>query len=90
MTPLVIDLYCGLGGWAEGFLAEGYRVIGFDIEAHDYGTGGYPGQLILQDVTTLHGSQFKDAAVIVVSPAVPSLQLSSYAVEESQSPATAR
>lgn len=27
-----IDLYCGLGGWAEGFLAEGYRVIGFDIE----------------------------------------------------------
>ena len=23
--PLAIDLYCGLGGWAEGFLAEGYR-----------------------------------------------------------------
>ena len=22
--PLVIDLFCGLGGWAEGFLAEGY------------------------------------------------------------------
>lgn len=21
--PLVIDLYCGLGGWPEGFLAEG-------------------------------------------------------------------
>lgn len=31
--PLCIDLYCGLGGWADGFLAEGYRVIGFDIEA---------------------------------------------------------
>ena len=30
------------GGSAEGFLAEGYRVIGFDIERHDYGTGGYP------------------------------------------------
>lgn len=30
--PLAIDLYCGLGGWAEGFLAEGYDVIGFDIE----------------------------------------------------------
>lgn len=68
MQPLAIDLYCGLGGWAEGFLAEGYRVIGFDIEAHDYGTGGYPGELVLQDVTTLHGSQFKDAAVIVASP----------------------
>ena len=66
--PLAIDLYCGLGGWAEGFLAEGYAVIGFDIEKHDYGTGSYPGQLVLQDVTTLHGSQFKDADVIVASP----------------------
>lgn len=65
---LCIDLFCGLGGWAEGFLAEGYRVIGFDIEAHDYGTGGYPGELILRDVRSLHGSQFKDATIIVASP----------------------
>ena len=68
MKPLAIDLYCGLGGWAEGFLAEGYRIIGYDIERHDYGTGGYPGELVIQDVTTLHGSQFKDATVIVASP----------------------
>lgn len=68
MQPLAIDLYCGLGGWTEGLLAEGYRVVGFDIERHDYGTGGYPGQLVLQDVLTLHGKQFKDAAVIVASP----------------------
>jgi C-5 cytosine-specific DNA methylase len=67
-NPLAIDLYCGLGGWAEGLLAEGYTVIGFDIERHDYGTGGYPGHLVIQDVTTLHGSQFKDATVIVASP----------------------
>lgn len=66
--PLCIDLFCGLGGWAEGFLAEGYDVVGFDIERHDYGTGGYPGQLVLQDVLTLHGSQFRNAAVIVASP----------------------
>lgn len=66
--PLAIDLYCGLGGWAEGLLAEGWRVFGFDIEQHDYGTGGYPGQLVLQDVTTLHGSQFKNASLIVASP----------------------
>jgi hypothetical protein len=63
-----LDLFCGLGGWAEGFLAEGYDVVGFDIERHDYGTGGYPGQLVLQDALTLHGSQFKDATVIVASP----------------------
>ena len=66
--PLAIDLFCGLGGWTEGLLAEGYYVVGFDIERHDYGTGGYPAQLVLQDVLTLHGRQFKDAALIVASP----------------------
>jgi C-5 cytosine-specific DNA methylase len=65
---LCIDLYCGLGGWAEGFLSEGWDVVGFDIERHDYGTGGYPGKLVLQDVTTLRGSQFRNADVIVASP----------------------
>jgi hypothetical protein len=55
--PLVFDLYCGLGGWAEGFLSEGYRVIGFDIQAHDYGTGGYPGELVLRDMRSLSGAE---------------------------------
>lgn len=68
MKPLAIDLFCGLGGWAEGFLAERYAVVGFDIERHDYGTGGYPAQLVIQDVQTLHGSQFRNASVIVASP----------------------
>lgn len=111
VKPLAIDLFCGLGGWTESLLAEGYYVVGFDIERHEYavpdelpvqddggkGTrpvakrgwtqgcaislgmeGGnnrprtrvlrYPGQLVIQDVLTLHGSQFKDAALIVASP----------------------
>jgi hypothetical protein len=66
--PLAIDLFCGLGGWTEGLLAEGYRVVGFDIEQHVYGPARYPGQLVIQDVLTLHGAQFKDAALIVASP----------------------
>lgn len=66
--PLAIDLYCGLGGWTEGLLAEGYRVVGFDIEEHHYGEAKYPAQLVIQDVLTLDGRQFKDAALIVSSP----------------------
>jgi hypothetical protein len=68
MRPLAIDLYCGLGGWTEGLLAESYDVVGFDIERHQYGAHRYPAQLVLQDVLTLDGSQFKDAALIVASP----------------------
>ena len=64
----MVDLYCGLGGWAEGGLAEGFDVIGFDIEQHRYGDHRYPAQLVIQDVRTLHGSQFKNAALIVASP----------------------
>jgi len=68
MTALAIDLFCGLGGWTEGLLAERYDVVGFDIERHEYGAEKYPAQLVLQDVTTIHGSQFRDAALIVASP----------------------
>lgn len=63
IKPLMIDLYAGLGGWAFGGLAEGYSVIGFDIERWPY-----PGQLVLQNVLTLHGKQLKDVTVIVASP----------------------
>jgi hypothetical protein len=66
--PLAIDLFCGLGGWSESLLAEGYEVVGFDIERHEYGEHRYPAQLVVQGVTTLHGSQFKGATLIVASP----------------------
>ena len=45
MTPLCVDLCCGLGGVAEGFLSAGYEVVGYDIQDH-----GYPGEIRVQDV----------------------------------------
>lgn len=69
MKPLVIDLCCGLGGWTHGFLAEGWDAVGFDIERHVYGQKRYPAQLVLQDILTLDGRQFRGvASCIVASP----------------------
>ena len=68
MKPLAIDLFCGLGGWTDGLLAEGWDVLGFDIERHVYGDHAYPAQLCLYDVLTIHGSMFRDADLIVASP----------------------
>lgn len=66
--PLSIDLFCGLVGWTEGLLAAGYDVIGFDNHRHEYGLHRYAATLVVQDVLTLHGSQFRGAALIVASP----------------------
>jgi hypothetical protein len=68
MKPLAIDLCCGLGGWTEGLLLEGYDVVGFDVTRHVYGVHAYPSTLVIQDIRTLHGAQFKDVALIVASP----------------------
>ncbi len=61
--PLAIDMFCGLGGWTVGLIDAGFDVVGFDIERWPY-----PGQLVLQDCSTLHGSQFRGAVLIVASP----------------------
>ena len=64
--PLCVDLFCGLGGWAEGFLREGYRVVGFDNDPQFAKV--YPGEFVLADVRTLDGRRFRDARCIVASP----------------------
>lgn len=68
MKPLAVDLCCGLGGWTEGLLAEGYHARGYDIEAHEYGDEKYPGELVLKSILDLHGSECADADLIVASP----------------------
>lgn len=63
-APLAVDLFCGKGGWAHGLLATGWRVRGYDIAD----MGGYPGDLVLEDVRTLRGEDLADASLIVASP----------------------
>lgn len=65
--PLVVDLFCGTGGWTKGFLAEGWRARGYDIEEHVYGDERYPGEFVLRDLLQMHGSEVADADVIVSS-----------------------
>jgi hypothetical protein len=71
LRPLAIDLFTGLHGWAHGLIAAGFDVIGVDLEDMS-ALLGEPRpdhfSLIIQDVLTLHGRQFKDAALIVASP----------------------
>ncbi len=69
MKPIAVDLCCGLGGWSAGLIAEGWDAVGFDVERHHYGDAKYPGQLVLQDILTLDGRQFRGkVSLIVASP----------------------
>jgi len=68
--PLCIDLFCLPGGWTNGFLAMGFRVIGFNTPAPQSIIGGYQGELVLQDVMTLDGHRLRRLRprVIVAGP----------------------
>lgn len=71
--PLCIDLFCGRGGWARGFLDAGYRVVGFDIEDM---SRWYPGEFVRGDVSRLDGTRFKGARVVTCSdPCDPFVKL---------------
>ena len=71
MKPLMVELFAGLHGWGEGAVAEGFWCAGFDIVdmCREIGQPRPDGcDLVLQDVLTIHGSQFRDASLIVASP----------------------
>jgi hypothetical protein len=65
MKPLALDICCGKGGWAKGLIAEGWRVIGIDID--DY-SQVYPGEFIQADVLQWRGWRSLSPQLIVASP----------------------
>ena len=69
--PLGYDLFTGLHGWSEGLVAEGWRVIGFDIEdmCAQFGQARPEHvELRICDVLTINGAELADANLIVASP----------------------
>jgi len=62
--PTLIDLCCGSGGWAEGFIAEGWTVYGYDIMDQP----DYPGTLIIVDAKGLTAADLPPHDAIVGSP----------------------
>ncbi|MBA7712907.1 hypothetical protein ES703_121900 [subsurface metagenome] len=62
----VLDLFCGLGGWSDGFASEGYEVLGVEIDPKIANLYKHP--VIVADVRTLNGEMFKGFDVIVGSP----------------------
>ena len=46
MTPLILDLFCGQGGAAQGYIDAGFDVVGVDIADHGK---RYPGTFVRDD-----------------------------------------
>jgi hypothetical protein len=68
--PLAVDFFSGLGGWAEGLIAAGWRVRAYDIEDMYAATGAKMHEhyeLVIRDVLDIHGSEIADAQLIVSS-----------------------
>lgn len=63
MKLKILDLFCGRGGWSVPFVEYGDEVVGIDIKKQPY-----PGQLIVADIKTVDGKQFKGFDLIIGSP----------------------
>ena len=49
MSPVMVDLFCGRGGWTKGFQAHGWHCIGIDLNHQP----DYPGEFIQADIAQL-------------------------------------
>lgn len=71
-----LDLFCGLGGWSDGLVAEGFEVLGVEIEPKIASLYKHP--VIVEDVRNLKGSQFPNYDLIVGSPPCKDFSVTTY------------
>lgn len=61
-----LDLYCGLGGWSDGLVMEGFEILGVEINPEIAELYNHP--VIVADVRDLDGKDFQGYDLIVGSP----------------------
>jgi hypothetical protein len=71
------DFCCGKGGWAKGFIAEGWRVVGIDLA--DF-SAVYPGEFIQEDLLTWEGWRTLEPKPDLIVASTPCEQFSRWAM----------
>jgi len=68
MTHTLLDCFQGMAGTTEGFYGEGFECVGIEIEPKIARYGKRFGDVIVADMRTLNGENFKGFDVIWGSP----------------------
>lgn len=50
MSRVMVDLFCGRGGWTKGFMAHGWHCVGIDL----FPQPDYPGEFIQADIAQMY------------------------------------
>ena len=63
VRPVLIDFFCGVGGWSKAFMSRGWTCVGVDIAAL-----GYPGVFWQQDARAVPAHVIDQADAVTSSP----------------------
>jgi len=75
-TMKALDLFCGLGGWSDGLVMEGFEVLGVEINPKIAELYKHP--CLIADVRELNGRMFKTFDLIVGSPPCRDFSVAGY------------
>lgn len=64
MTFRILDLFCGAGGAAEGYVRAGFEVVGVDLVRHN----AFPGRMVVADALEILDLDFVNVDAVHASP----------------------